>query len=409
MQIHSSRDFILRVLLLRPLDDFSLWSTIVIWIIRILTLSLLLRTYIGPTVVRLVYSRLRVRSISLRSVRGVYFKTGGGTWRVERIGISYHRPSFRTATRFSIQVQGLSLELNEQTNIRHNSSKTRRRSRPTPSRLARRLWKFVWALLSSAYTTLEPYCRPAVRRFFVASLRFLIRALPVVTNGLDFELDSATVSFAANPGVRLSVGQARLHSSVSLAYLPTVVSVDTVTAGHKRFASVADWNARVKSGFKRTWDRAWGATQVAASIALQVNAVTGIVDESSELFAGELSKCVRSAPFTHVCPGTHRGNHFLDVPVVKLAVAARLNPHQGIEKRSGDVSLDLGQVNVQLDVVGKIVKIMKERRSTPDHIPKASVLIPSPLPSAASPQPSTAWRSPLSPVSPFMGALSVSK
>ena len=397
------------MLLLRPLDDLSLWSTLVIWIIRILTLSLLLRTYIGPAVVRLVSSRLRVRSISLRSVRGVYFKAGSGTWRVERIGISYHRPTFGTATRFSIRVQGLSLELDEQSNTRRGPLKTRKPSRPTPSRLARRLWKVVCAILSYTYSALEPHCRPAVRTFFVTSLRLAIRALPVVTNGLDFELDSATISFTAIPGVRFSIGHAKLNSAVSLAYLPSVVSVDNAKAGHRRFASVADWNARVKGSFKRTWDRAWGATQLAASVVLQVNAIAGYVDKSSELFLGALV-CFLHVVRLSLTPrsGTHRGSFFLDVPMVKLAVAARLNPHQGIEPRSGDVSLDLGKVNVQLDVVGKMMKMMKERRKSRQVVQEHPVSNGTTLPVSASAQTSMAWRSPLSPVSPFMGALSVS-
>ncbi|OBZ70456.1 hypothetical protein A0H81_09962 [Grifola frondosa] len=66
---------------------------------------------------------------------------------------------------------------------------------------------------------------------------------------------------------------------MSLTYMESVVYVDDgkvpYTARHKRFASVADWNARVKSSLRRTWERAWGATQVAASVSLAVKNVTG--------------------------------------------------------------------------------------------------------------------------------------
>lgn len=300
MRAFSSTEFFLHALLLRPLDDLTLWSILLVWVVRVLTLSLLFRTYIGPAVVRLVSSRLRIRSISLRSIRGVYFKAGNGTWRVERIGISYHKPSSSTATRFSIQVQGLSLELDGQFNARSRPRRPPMRPRPTPSRLARRLWKVLYTLLSLCYTTLEPYCRPTVRTFFVTTLRLVIRALPTVTNGLDFELDSASVSLTDIPGVRFSVGYAKLNSSVTLAYLPSVVSVEDAKprAAHKRFASVADWNARVRGSVRRTWDRAWGATQVAASVNLQVNAVSGHIDKHSELFAGKRSIVVTWCPLT---------------------------------------------------------------------------------------------------------------
>lgn len=286
----SGKDLLLHVILLRPLDGLSLWATLLVWTARIFTLSILFRTYIGPTVVRLVSRRVRIRSISLRSIRGVYIKTSGGTCRVERIGISFHRPSSGTPSRFSVKVEGLSLELEDGFKSRASQQpKSRKVSRPTPSRFARILWQSILSILSAVYRAFEPYCRPAVRTFFVTILRLVIRALPAVTNGLDFELNSAVVTHTALPGIKFSVGYAKLHSSVLLSYLPGVVSVDATKtlAGHKRFASVADWNHRVKSSVRRTWDRAWAATQVTASVNLQISAVAGHVDKDSEFFAGE--------------------------------------------------------------------------------------------------------------------------
>ncbi|TBU45037.1 golgi-body localization protein domain-containing protein [Dichomitus squalens] len=402
MQSYSGTDFVLHALLLRSLDDLSLWATLLVWAVRILTVSLLLRTYIGPAVVSLVSTRLRVRSISLRSIRGVYFKAGHGTWRVERIGISYHRPSSGYATRFSFQVQGLSLELDSVSTIRSSIRHKVRKPRPTPSRLARRLWMIVCALLSSLYNYVEPHVRPTIRTFVVTTLRLAISALPTLTNGLDFELEHATVSHSSIAGVRWSVGHAKLHSAVSLAYLPSVVSVNStkVPTGHRRFASVADWNARLKGSFRRTWDRAWGATQVSASITLQVNAISGHADKSSELFAG-----------------SHRGHYFLDVPSVQWSLSGRLNPQQGVQPRSVEMSLDLGKINIQLDVVQKLLKTMKQRREAQeggggDVIRGTGMNEASSAPLSATSQPSTgnraAWRSPLSPSSPLMEALSAS-
>ena len=291
MQFLVVWNFFLQALLLRPLDGVSWGATLVVWVVRILTLSLLFRTYIGPTIVRLVSRRLRIRSVSLRSIRGIYFKAGSGTWRVERVGISYHRPTSGQASRFSVQVQGLSLELDGQaTEVSRKASsgsKTRKVSRTDPSRFVRRA---SWALLSSIYTTLEPYCRPVVRTFFVNLLRLGISALPAITHVVDFELDSAVLTCAALPGVRLSVEEAKLHTSVSLASLPNVVTIENgrahPTIGHRRFASVADWNARLKGSVRRTWDRAWGATQVTASVILHVKGVNGHIDRNNDSFAG---------------------------------------------------------------------------------------------------------------------------
>ncbi|KAH9943489.1 golgi-body localization protein domain-containing protein [Epithele typhae] len=411
MSQHSAADLLLHALLLRSLNGLPWWHILIVWVARLFTLSILFRTYIGPTVVSLASNRVRIRSISLRSIRGLYVKTSRGTLRVERIGLSYHRPSAGTASRFSVKVQGLSVELDDTLKARMSQrTKPRKPSRPTPSRLARRLWGVVLALYSSIYTLLEPRLRPTVRTFFVASLRVAIRALPVVTNGLDFELDAATVTHSGLPGIRFSVGYAKVHTTVLLAHLPTVVSVAHTngSSGHRRFASVADWNARMKSSFMRTWDRAWGATQITVSVNLQVNAITGYVDQSSQLFAG-----------------THRGNYFVDIPAIQFFISSRLNPHQGVEPRSVEMSFDLGKVNVQLDVLSRLFKKLKERRRAYDEILQALRVsrssqgssnghmaktngIMSPDATSAGSRMSSAWRSPLSPSSPFMGALSAS-
>lgn len=415
----SGRDLFLHTVLLRPLDGLSLWAILLIWAVRILTISLLFRTYIGPAVVRLISNRLRIRSISLRSIRGVYFKAGNGTWRVDRIGISYHRPSSGYATRFSFQVQGLSLELDGGSATNGVVRPQARKPRPAPSRVARRLWKIVLSVFSSVYTSLEPHFRPRVRAFFVTILRLAIRALPTLTNGVDFELDQATVFHSSISGVRVSVGHAKLQAAVSLAYLPSVVSADNakVPNGHRRFASVADWNARLKGSVRRTWDRAWGATQVAASVTLQVNAISGHADKSSEIYAGELRARFFGSGFAHASIGSHRGPYFLDIPAVHFSVSGRLNPHQGVEPRSVEMALDLGKINAQADVLQKLLKTVKQRREAQEarseDVPQQTIPVESsPVPSSAASHLSSArptgWKSPLSPSSPFIGALSVS-
>ncbi|KAI0638130.1 golgi-body localization protein domain-containing protein [Trametes polyzona] len=387
-------NIILHALLLRPMQDLSLGAALLIWAVRILTLSLLFRTYIGPAIVRLVSRRLRIRSVSLRSIRGIYFKAGSGTWRVERVGISYHKPSPGKASRFSIKVEGLSLELDghSEGHSRKGSTteKTQKAAVPNPSHLVPRV---LWLLLSTIYSILEPYCRPAVRSFFVSLLRLGIRALPAITHVVDFELDSASVTHASLPGVKFSVGEAKLHTRVSLAYVPSVVSVPNDKSphvGHRRFASVADWNARVKGSVRRTWDRAWGATQVAASVNLQVKSVVGYIGQTSDLFAG-----------------SHRGHYFLDLPAIQLRVAARLNPHQGVERGSVETSLDFGTVNMQVDVIQKLLKKVKESRLAKERAAAAVAAMNGSRArhSKASPSISPAWKSP---ASPLMGALSAS-
>lgn len=119
----------------------------------------------------------------------------------------------------------------------------------------------------------------------------------------------------------------------------------------------------------------------------------------------------------HRTLGSHRGHYFLDIPSVRYAMSGRLNPHQGVQPRSVEMSLDLGKINVQLDVVQKLLRTMKQRKEAQDAqfddiLQETGMSDASPVPPSAASQTSlsgpAAWRSPLSPSSPLMGALSVS-
>ncbi len=119
----------------------------------------------------------------------------------------------------------------------------------------------------------------------------------------------------------------------------------------------------------------------------------------------------------HASIGAHRGPYFLDIPAVHFSISGRLNPHQGVEPRSVEISLDLGKINAQADVLQKLSKTIKERREaqearSEDMPQQTSPIELSSAPSSAASQLSSArpkgWKSPLSPSSPFIGAFSVS-
>lgn len=108
----------------------------------------------------------------------------------------------------------------------------------------------------------------------------------------------------------------------------------------------------------------------------------------------------------HDGSGRHRGHLFLDLPVIQLSVSAQLNPHQGVVPRSVETSLDFGTVNVQVDVLQKLLKKLKESRVAKDRAATALAAMHRSRMSKA-PAPGSGWKSPLSPISPFMGSLSV--
>src|ERR1700721_760427 len=100
--------YVLRLFLLGT-PDASAWTTVLLWVARLVTLSLIFRTYIGPFILTQISDHIRVRSISLRSIRGLYFRRGSRIWRVERIGISYSSAAGGLSVK--IMIKGLKLEI----------------------------------------------------------------------------------------------------------------------------------------------------------------------------------------------------------------------------------------------------------------------------------------------------------
>ena len=82
------------------------------------------------------------------------------------------------------------------------------------------------------------------------------------------------------------ISKARFHAGVAFSQLDNskdgVVHDVPVVSRHRRFASVADFNTRVKNSFKRTLNRAWGSTHVTVSLSLDVEEI-GCMASSSLL------------------------------------------------------------------------------------------------------------------------------
>ncbi|THH32935.1 hypothetical protein EUX98_g1270 [Antrodiella citrinella] len=274
----TSITLLFKSLILGPTSG-SLWFTFVIWAVRLVTLAFLFRTFLGPSILRLISKRLRVRSVSLRSIRGISLRATAGTWHIDRIGLSYHKPSKQSTSRFAIKVEGVQLELHSRRENGQTKSSGHRSMFKAVKSLSPVYHAFttvVRSLYDYVYCTLDPHIRPIVRTVVITIFRIVIRALPAVVQALDFELESAVVTFSTDVDAKLSIGRAKVDMSVALGQLEVPRAsekAETQSARHKRFASVANLNARLKNSVKRTWDKAWGGTEVAASICLNVSQV----------------------------------------------------------------------------------------------------------------------------------------
>ena len=280
----------LRLLLITRPDDAQ-WSFLLVWFIRFLTVSVVLRTYIVPWGLRLLFSRFRVRSVSLRSIRGVYFRHGCNVWNIDRIGLSYHRPSTTQASRLTVVVQGLKLEISEPrcepTPTPQKPEASHRRA-PTlaafsPSPIAFKARQVLYAI----YAGLEPHLRPLVRACIIFALRVLIRCLPTLTQVLDFELVSAELSLAALPDVQFKLKELGVSTKVvftqveKVAFKPRPSPPRQLHRRHSRFLSMVDWKSRLSDNVARTWAGAWGNTRGTASLTIHLNDLSAIQSSNS--------------------------------------------------------------------------------------------------------------------------------
>ncbi|KAH9938206.1 golgi-body localization protein domain-containing protein [Fomitopsis serialis] len=304
-------------MLLSP-GGHGFWAFLLVWVVRIVTLSFIFRMYAGPALLKLVSKRLRVRSVSLRSIRGIYFRAGSGTIRIDRVGISYHRPSPTTASRLTLLVEGLKLR----------PSLKRRRSSPA-SRFGDRVRLATFAALRSTWNFLDPYVRPFIRTSIVSVLRFVIL--------IDFELDSAVATYAALPGVELVLKQAKVKTKVSLSIVDNVVIPGASAAPNPNH-----WNARVQNSLRRTWDRAWGATQVTASLSLRLK---GISATASPLALKDMPTALHAST-----------RCFIYLPGTKFKASVRIDPHRAVESHSVETTLLVDSLDVHTDVIQYLLK-----------------------------------------------------
>ncbi|KIP10738.1 hypothetical protein PHLGIDRAFT_22173 [Phlebiopsis gigantea 11061_1 CR5-6] len=428
--------FFSTLFLWKPQDSTTAY--IIIWSLRLVTFSLIFRSFLGPTILRLVSRRLRVQSVSLRSIRGIYFRAGKGILHIDRVGWSYHRPSALDASRFSIRVEGFRLELVKLEQVVQPKTFAKGLGQQgRSSRLSESVPTFLHVSLvgryvsNALYSSLEPYARPVLRAAVVAALRVMIRALPALTQVVDLEVDSAVITSPVIPGAELIARKAKINTSVVFTQLDNSNAADKLTPPpgrtvHRRFASVANFNTRVKNSFRRTWNRAWGSTQVAAALSLNVQEVLGV---ANGLLLREIKSTI-SGEFKIY--GKHT---FLFVPKIEFATSVRLDPRQQVERHGLDISFSAGNAELDIEVVQHILDVLKRLRqadesadnglvdpripsswsmaspqsmASPGSVasPQSAISQPPISSPPLSPRSSRIWGSAFSPTSPLMESLS---
>ncbi|KAF7331891.1 hypothetical protein MKEN_00069400 [Mycena kentingensis (nom. inval.)] len=371
--------FLRSVLFVRPED--SGWTTLGVWCLRVLTFALLLRRHISPWIVSRASRHLRIRSLSFRSVKGIYARLGKlGELRVERISWSYSY--VEGSRRITLSVQGTTFRLGARPPAANPSPTTAARSL-SPSPIGNRLW----GLFASIYSLVDPFLRPLIRSCFAAVLRLVITWVPKLSQALALEIDAPVLTFADAPEAKIIISTVLVRSVLAFSQRAgkgEPKPPPPKLLAHSRSAyNLAAWRRRLTGSVQRSWDRAWGQTHGTATVHLQLQEIVGT--------SGDVS-------FFRL-PGSISFDSSLD-----------FSPRNGtVDPHSVDASLVLSDAQLDVRILVAVLGTLKKGSSVvaPTELPSEEMVSPvlapvSPGMSFFSPLP------PTTPRSPFLTAFAVS-
>lgn len=357
----------------------TIWSRVLVWLVRIVTISLLLRTYIAPWLLALTSKHIRARSISLRSIKGLYFKRGRWVCRAERIGYVFGRVEGRK--RLTFRIDGLKVEMEREAGGGSKPKKGPRHKRNLtladlhPSPLAGHLWR----IITRVALKLEPWLRPLIRNAVVACLRVGIQWLPAVTQALSFELHSTVFTLAQIPGTQIVADEIKLHAEVDLTQVESLLdctaveTLPTPQSASWTFYGMATWKKKMSDGWRRALDRAWGRTHGIATISFKLNDVAGTTPkkgQSGGLTMMRLPSCMSD----HLFAGHESSRTFLRFPGA-VALDGKLNfyPQTAtIDTDSVVLGLKVDEISVGVDLLNDILRVIVPPQATAALDPKTS-------------------------------------
>ncbi|KAJ3774447.1 golgi-body localization protein domain-containing protein [Lentinula raphanica] len=256
------------------------WQASLILLIRLLAFGLLLRTYIVPWLFLRFSQHVRIRSISLRSIRGLYVSRGNGTWGIERL--SYSWTVVDGARHITIKVEGLTGVISK---TEEEPSTTSGHKRSSTIVVVSVLSQKALQVFSGAVSIFDPMFRPIIRGVVTYILRWFIYWIPGITSAVFFDIYPTTVKFAGPVEYEVTVEKIHLHTLLDFRQ-----GQDTDQGGidnHPRTLrpqksfSVAAWKSRLTGSFKRTWDRAIDAREGLASFAVELHNIKGSLPSDS--------------------------------------------------------------------------------------------------------------------------------
>lgn len=254
------------VLLFEWPTSTSSWVLLACWPLGVLCFLYVARVYLAPYVLMRCSSHIRVRSVSLRSIRGLYFRKGSRTWRIDRFVYSYRASADDGPRRLSFRIEGFSLEIEPPPAPRppppratHRRGLTLADLSPSPLAL------YLWSVISGLFVVFDPAVRPIIRFVVTAALQQVIRFIPRLMETVQVDIDRAVVAYVGSPQVQLVAQNVTFKGHVSFAQSPQFYPIrDYVPSSNQalsaRALAMGAWKSRLSNGFQRAWTRTWNDT-----------------------------------------------------------------------------------------------------------------------------------------------------
>ena len=302
-------------------------GTLYTWLVALSLLALAgfaTSRWIIPYILRRLVSNFRVRSISARSIRGLFLKRGNVTVNLERIGISFHSPTDSSARHIHVQVQGLIIHVTDldASSPSRATPDSRTESRSTyPFDIAPPLAMMAGLLPSWFLWVVDAVMRPILRWLFVGAARGFIRLLPSLSQIVDIQLDSMTIVFEDLGDAYINIRGVTLATKVAFSQLAdtNTRSVEEAKVAEKILEekavsrAAAGWGNKLALSSQRTWKRAWSVTQGSTSISLKLRGIT-VSDDPWQHGPSERTRTVSSSSAHHSAPQTPSAMFFASAP-----------------------------------------------------------------------------------------------
>lgn len=351
------------------------WAAWLTFIIRIVVLIVILRRNLAPYLLAKVSRHIRARSISLRSIRGLYVHRAGRTWRVNRVGWSFHPFS---ESRISVIIEGLQLDVSKlyETPSRADDRRSTDLERSIVLQsiytvirgLKYGMW-CLWRLLGSF--SIISRLQAGFSSFIITTIQLLFRYLTSLIKKFDFEIDSIVISSEELFGSGLAINGLKVAVAIDLFEGKLTTDAFGFRTGHRK-ENAFKRGPRFVMSTDRFWERVWGQIEVSMALNLAMEEIIGFLarkpTDVSSVEAISSRGNMEKIPIGD-CP------RFVCLPNgLNASMSIQAIPRlQTVKPRSLVTSLKVPDVEIFMDELRILLRMHHQRRQ------KTSTVSPTPI------------------------------